>query len=68
MGSFQTIKAIWKGEFPTGAPRSHSLIEKLFCSVTVALTLISLSQLKYSSRGNISIASWMSTFLFGLRW
>jgi hypothetical protein len=45
MGPFETLKAIWNDEYPSERPRGHSFVEKLFCSLTIVLTLLSLSQL-----------------------
>jgi hypothetical protein len=38
-----TIRAIWSGEFPPNKPRRHTLIEKLLCTMTVSLTVLSLA-------------------------
>ncbi len=47
MGQLQTIKRIWTNQYPDPPhAREHSLIEKLFCTVFTAITLISLSNIK----------------------
>src|ERR1700734_1468393 len=47
MEQVQTIRRIWANQYPGPQNRrEHSLIEKLFCSVFTAITLISLANIK----------------------
>lgn len=39
------LAGIWLGRFPRGAPRSHSLIEKLLCTLSIVFALFSAANL-----------------------
>src|SRR5688572_24943918 len=46
MEQLRMLQGIWQDKFPTKAPRSHSLIEKLFVTPILLLSALSLGNVK----------------------